>query len=510
MIHSGAGRLGRALRTILALALLAPGASAGGPASPIDAGHRPIRLVKLGGPADRPDVVEHIAYARRLGFDGFFVASGDVGRWSRSDAPRGPALDPAFVEFARASREAGLRVVVSVNPVADTRGRFIFSESDDAKRLVRFLRLLSRRARVTEFVVAFDDQPTRLTEIRDALHYGTPAAAPAHVELASYVARRLGRRARLWFCAAAYADSHLGDGTSPYARAFLASLPSLPAGVGIVWTGPEVLSPRVTAMDMSATRERLGGREILFYDNYPVNDDPGDALGLVLGPLRSRDPALVNVVAAYLACPMTQLGASRLPLATIADFLRDPEGYDPEASWARAQRTLAGPDPEVIAALETQATEWGGWIGELNYRHRDLANARRTGAALDDPAAVAAFTWTVERYPERIAILRRVKDVPFRDDLVAVMERRLAVARIVPLAVEYRARAAAGRADAAVALAAIADERRAIGDAPSILDVVDAFLEAAAIRIDGRDDPSAREDGARDGRGSGQHEAEPR
>jgi hyaluronoglucosaminidase len=34
--------------------------------------------------------------------------------------------------------------------------------------------------------------------------------------------------------------------------------------------------------------------------------------------------------------------ASRIPFATIADYLRDPEGYDPEASWRRAIRDVVG------------------------------------------------------------------------------------------------------------------------------------------------------------------------
>ena len=42
--------------------------------------------------------------------------------------------------------------------------------------------------------------------------------------------------------------------------------------------------------------------------------------------------------------------ASLIPFATIADYLRDPEGYDPEASWARAIRDVVGEaDAEAFA-----------------------------------------------------------------------------------------------------------------------------------------------------------------
>jgi hyaluronoglucosaminidase len=43
-----------------------------------------------------------------------------------------------------------------------------------------------------------------------------------------------------------------------------------------------------------------------------------------------------------LANPMELAEASKVPLITIADYLRDPSGYDPEASLARAIREVAG------------------------------------------------------------------------------------------------------------------------------------------------------------------------
>ncbi|MEO6942156.1 MAG: hypothetical protein ABI238_06105, partial [Terrimesophilobacter sp.] len=36
--------------------------------------------------------------------------------------------------------------------------------------------------------------------------------------------------------------------------------------------------------------------------------------------------------------------SSKIPFATIADYLDDPEGYDPEASWRRAVVDVAGDD----------------------------------------------------------------------------------------------------------------------------------------------------------------------
>jgi hypothetical protein len=51
---------------------------------------------------------------------------------------------------------------------------------------------------------------------------------------------------------------------------------------------------------------------------------------LFVGPLRGREPGLVEACAGYCANPMVQPLASRLPLASIAAWLR---GEDPVAAW---------------------------------------------------------------------------------------------------------------------------------------------------------------------------------
>jgi hyaluronoglucosaminidase len=67
----------------------------------------------------------------------------------------------------------------------------------------------------------------------------------------------------------------------------------------------------------------------LLWDNYPVNDAVM-ADRLFMGPLRGREPGLFDACAGYLANPMVQPFANKLPLASIAAFAR---GEDPEAAW---------------------------------------------------------------------------------------------------------------------------------------------------------------------------------
>ncbi|HEX6851518.1 MAG TPA: beta-N-acetylglucosaminidase domain-containing protein [Candidatus Polarisedimenticolaceae bacterium] len=439
------------------------------------------RWAKLGGAPGTPAVDAHVAFALNEGFNGFFVYSHQAGAWTARQAPDGPFLTPAFRAFAARCRERGIPLLVSINPVADDGGGFVFSETDGERRILRFVALL-RAEGVREIVLSFDDQPTRLTELRDVLRYGFPAA-PAHLDLTRRVARRLRRDTTLWLCASAYCDRHLGVGSTPYAKAFLSGLKRLPAGVGVVWTGPTVVSPTITREDLARTRERLGGRRLLLYDNYPVDDDPGDALAVPLGPIRGRGPDLHLEAAAYLHCPISRLGANRLAMLTVAAWLRDPARYVPEAAWKRARELLAGSDPAARTALETQSLEWGAWVDSRFWSVRERENPETAAAALGDPVALDRWTWVAARYPDRMAALGAIVDRPFRDDLLDVMSRRLAVARALPLAEEYRARRAAGRPDASALLDALDTERAALAADPGARAALERTLAHAAIPL---------------------------
>jgi hypothetical protein len=314
------------------------------------------------------------------------------------------------------------------------------------------------------------------------VRYGFPAA-PAHLDLTRRIAKRLRRDTTLWLCASAYCDRHLGNGSTPYAKAFLAGLHRLPRRVGIVWTGPTVISPSITREDLARTRARLGGRRLFLYDNYPVDDDPGDALAVPLGPLRGRGADLDLEADAYLHCPTTRLGANRLPLLTVAAWLADPAGYVPEAAWKRARETLAGQSPSARSALETQALEWGAWVDSRFWSGRERENPATAAAVLGDPVGLDRWTWVAARYPDRMRALEGVADRTFRDDLLALMARRLAVARALPLAEEYRVRRAAGRPDAIEVLDAIDAERAALASTPDARAALEHTMAYAQVPL---------------------------
>ena len=434
-------------------------------------------MVKIGAEPGDPRANAHVDFARSAGFNSVWIHGQEAGRWFDGRA----RLDPDFKRFAARSRDRGMRLFVSVNPPAESKQRFLFSSAADEDRLVRFAAMLHERAGVSDLVLSFDDQPTILVDLADIDRYGR-SAAPAHLDLVRRVAARLPAGMGLWLCAAAYCDAHLGDGTGPYAKPFLEGIAALAPSIGIVWTGPEVVSPSITRAQIDGARARLGGRPMILYDNFPMNDEtPPNAFALALVPLSGREPGITESLAGYLACPMPQLGASRFTLLTIADFLRDPGRYEPNVARERALARLLGPRaPEATRfALDTQQIEWGSWP-------RDPATPAATGGRLHDPALVASFTWTASRYPGRIEALETLDDAAMREDLLRAMRRRLAIARALPLAVEYLARHDAGRVDAADVLERLRAERASWSSHREAVVALEAFLHAAGISLPAR------------------------
>jgi hyaluronoglucosaminidase len=199
-----------------------------------------------------------------------------------------------------------------------------------------------RGAGVRSFQLLWDDVEHTFNCPEDDARYGDaekPSGA-AQCELTNRFAREFPQDGPLVVCPMGYA----GTGGTPYRRSFSTGLD--PAIV-VYWTGPEVVSLAIARRELDAAVAAFAGHELLLWDNYPVNDF--DVERLFLGPLAGRDPALAEGrCAGLIANAMVQAVPSQLALATVADWCRDPLGYDPLRSFERALREYGA---AVVEAL---------------------------------------------------------------------------------------------------------------------------------------------------------------
>lgn len=163
----------------------------------------------------------------------------------------------------------------------------------------------------------------------DDIPFGGGPQGEAQARVTTWLHDHLDGRAAL----ALIPTEYVGTRPSAHLDALAAGIP---LDVAIGWTGRAVVNDTITVADAHARADSLGGRRPLLWDNFPVND----ALmsdRLFLGPLRGRESGLVSACAGYLANPMVQPLANKLPLASIAAFVR---GDDPEQAWSASAADL--------------------------------------------------------------------------------------------------------------------------------------------------------------------------
>jgi hyaluronoglucosaminidase len=230
-----------------------------------------------------------------------------------------------FGDLATHAAQHEVRLGFAISPGLD-----IDYESDADRRSLLAKLTPLRDAGVGWFLLFVDDIPMQ------------PGLAPRQGALATWLAEQL-EGSSLSVCPTEY----VGTRPSPYLSDLSATMPP---NADLMWTGPTVCSPRITADDARSWMKATGDRPVLVWDNTPVND----ALmtnSLHLGPYRGRDADLADVVDGVLCNPMTQARASKVALATAMDFLADPDAYNPADSWAGAIKDVGEDRAPALAVL---------------------------------------------------------------------------------------------------------------------------------------------------------------
>ena len=153
------------------------------------------------------------------------------------------------------------------------------------------------------------------------------------------------------------------------------------------WTGEGVLSDKTTNSEASKARDSYQ-RDLVLWDNYPVNDFARKRL--FLGPLRDR-PTDPTVLRGILINPMLQAIPSLIAIATAGEYADDPNGYDPEAAWQRALIRIAALTDSPVQHLTTLATAAGGWPPH-GPRWPELETGLHSALGGDEDAALNVTT----------------------------------------------------------------------------------------------------------------------
>ena len=322
-------------------------------------------------------------------------------------------------------RRAGVRFGFAISPGLD----ITYGDDDDRGVLLGKLTPLIDRG-VDWVVLALDDIPARA------------GLAAEQRDLSMWLYEELGGRGDIRL--SLVPTEYVGTNPSPYLTELVDGLPD---DVDVMWTGPTVCSPTITRHDAEAWKQAVGGRPLVIWDNYPVNDTVMER-ELHLGPYRGRDPGLSDVVDGVLCNPMIQARASLVPLATAAEFLSSPDDYDEAGAWERAISDVGGTRADALRALARACADGPlsgpeqlrahalvialadeldgpGWIDAMEAVRdelRDLHHAAGAWHDVDDPLASELEPWLAQADRETAAgtaalrLLQQVRPVARRDN----------------------------------------------------------------------------------------------
>jgi glyoxylase-like metal-dependent hydrolase (beta-lactamase superfamily II) len=294
----------------------------------------------------------------------------------------------------------GIRFAYALSPVSMS-----YASSADLELIRERFRLFHGLG-VRDFALFFDDVAASFEHGTDARHFGSFAQAHACLsnELAAWL-RSLDGYCTLAICPTEY------HGAPPFGDYLHELGACLLPDIDVFTTGPDVCCSTISAADVQGFAEAVGRAPIL-WDNYPVND-LGMQFELHLEPLRGRAADLGSTVKGIVANPMLQAEASKIPLATLAAYLADPAGYDPEAAWQRAVLEVAG---EACAPALRSFVRAGG----LKVLVDDFLAARHPGrpAAGRQAAESRLSAALAELDDARDVLMTRLENSALRSELL--------------------------------------------------------------------------------------------
>ncbi|MBO5066302.1 MAG: beta-N-acetylglucosaminidase domain-containing protein [Clostridia bacterium] len=193
---------------------------------------------------------------------------------------------------------------------------------------------------VRGFGLLLDDIPWDFQYDEDAEKYD--GIVDAHIDLVNRTYNALKEfdsNIKLTVCPTQYSGDENGYYVSKFGK-------GIPSDVKMFWTGEEICS-RVLTVRESQELLRATEHRPLFWDNYPVNDCEMFR-EMHLGALIGRDKELYKACDGLISNVMEYAECSKIPLMTIADYLWNPQAYNPDNSLRNAHYEMLGEKAELF------------------------------------------------------------------------------------------------------------------------------------------------------------------
>ncbi|XP_062430545.1 protein O-GlcNAcase-like [Rhea pennata] len=261
----------------------------------------------------------------------------------------------------KAAQEHGVEFIFAISAGQD----MVFSSGGDRLLLQQKLRQVAA-AGCCSFALLFDDIDPRMCGAdRDIF----PSLAQAQASVANEMYRELGQPSVFLFCPTEYCSSLCSP--SPSQSCYLLTLGrELLPGIGVIWTGPKVVSQELSATLLEEVEGILQRRPII-WDNLYANDY--DCRRVFLGPYTGRAPGLVARLRGLLLNPNCELQANFIPIHTLGSWFRSELGSCTHPEHAGKKAVAAIGDhlcPEEGSYNPQEALELAlqDWVAEINQQ----------------------------------------------------------------------------------------------------------------------------------------------
>jgi len=256
-----------------------------------------------------------------------YAPKDDVKLRARWREPYTEAEMAALARLVAAAKARGITMMAALAPCLD------ITYSDPAE-LAHLLRRLDQFVALglSQFALLYDDIPSALKP-QDAAQFPSFASAQCHIANAAWAHLCARNGTRLFFCPTEYCGRMAGGDVTR--SAYLQTLGAeLDGKIDICWTGPEIISPEITAESLQVLATVLKRKPVI-WENFHANDY--DIRRVHAGPLGGRDPDLRAEIAGFITNPNNEFEANFVPVLTTGAFLGGSR-YDEAAAAETACR----------------------------------------------------------------------------------------------------------------------------------------------------------------------------